>query len=114
MADRLSKLVRRITHSRLASASVITSGLIVVAGGGGFARAPDFGGRRHRRHRPTGTSRSYRPTGATWTDRHSRLSGSRRTDGDALQPSGSDVHEHATVNRRLPKWHRRDWRRLYG
>ena len=47
MADRLSKLVRRITHSRLASASVITSGLIVVAGTAAFASIPDSAGVIH-------------------------------------------------------------------
>src|SRR6266566_1499707 len=47
MADRLSRLVRRITHSRLASASVITSGLIVVAGTAAFASIPDSAGVIH-------------------------------------------------------------------
>lgn len=40
----LSKLVRRITHSRLASASMISSVLLVVAGTVAFASIPDSSG----------------------------------------------------------------------
>lgn len=47
MAKKLSRLARRITHSRLASSSLISSVLIVVAGSVAFAIIPDSSGVIH-------------------------------------------------------------------
>lgn len=47
MATKLSRLVRRIMHSRLASASMISSVLLVVAGTAAFASIPDSAGVIH-------------------------------------------------------------------
>jgi hypothetical protein len=44
VTNTLSKLVRRIKHSRLASASIISSGLLVLAGTVAFASIPDSSG----------------------------------------------------------------------